>query len=243
MLLSAGVLPPTDIFVHGFVTVDGRKVGKSLGNAIDPIALAERYGTDVLRYYLLREIPASGDGNFSLERLVRAYNADLADQLGNLLSRTVSMISRYYGGITPTPGELEAADRHLVDASEQLYQRLDAALEQFALDVALGAIWDLVAVANKYVVEVQPWALAKQRADPAIERRLATTLYNLVETLRLVAHGLAAFLPATAEAIACQLGIALATDDALGEVLVWGRYPAGTAVQPGAVLFPKIEVG
>jgi methionyl-tRNA synthetase len=242
MLLSAGVPPPTDIFVHGFVTVDGRKVGKSLGNAIDPVALAERYGIDVLRYYLLREIPASGDGDFSLERLVRAYNADLADQLGNLLSRTVSMISRYYGGATPTPGALEAADRRLVEAGEQLYQRLDTALEQFALDVALGAIWDLVAVANKYVVEVQPWVLAKQRADPAIELRLATTLYNLVETLRLVAHALAAFLPATAEAIARQLGIALATDDDLQAVLAWGCYRAGTAVEPGAVLFPKVEL-
>jgi methionyl-tRNA synthetase len=242
MLLSAGVLPPTDIFIHGFVTLDGRKVGKSLGNAIDPVALAERYGADVLRYYLLREIPATGDGDFSLERLVRAYNADLADQLGNLLSRTVSMVSRYYSGVTPTPGALEEADLRLVEAGEQLYQRLDTALEQFALDVALGAIWDLVAVANKYVVEVQPWTLAKQRADPAIERRLATTLYNLVETLRLVAQALAAFLPTTAEAIARQLGIALDTSDELRTVLAWGRYRAGTAVQPGAVLFPKAEV-
>jgi methionyl-tRNA synthetase len=242
MLLSAGVLPPTDIFIHGFVTVDGRKVGKSLGNAIDPVALAERYGIDVLRYYLLREIPATGDGDFSLERLVRAYNAGLADQLGNLLSRTVSMVSRYYNGVTPPPGALEEADHRLVEAGEQLYQRLDAALEQFALDVALGTIWDLVAVANKYVVEVQPWVLAKQRADPATERRLATTLYNLVETLRLVAHALAAFLPATAEAIGRQLGIALDTSDELRAVLAWGRYRAGTVVQPGAVLFPKLEV-
>src|SRR5215213_8137324 len=242
MLLSAGVLPPTDIFVHGFVTADGRKIGKSLGNAIDPVALAERYGADVLRYYLLREIPTSGDGDFSLERLARAYNADLADQLGNLLSRTVGMISRYYGGLVPAPGELEDTDRRLVEAGEQLYQRLDLALEQFALDVALGAIWDLVAIANKYVVESQPWALAKQRADPAIERRLATTLYNLVETLRLVAHALSAFLPATAEEIARQLGITLDSGDELRDVLAWGRYPAGAAVQPAAVLFPKVEV-
>jgi methionyl-tRNA synthetase len=242
MLLSAGVLPPTDIFVHGFVTADGRKVGKSLGNAIDPVALAERYGTDVLRYYLLREIPSTGDGDFSLGRLARAYNADLADQLGNLLSRTVGMISRYYGGVVPAPGELEAAERRLVESGEQLYARIDAALEQFALDAAVGAIWDLVAIANKYVVEVQPWALAKRRADPAIEQRLATTQYALVETLRLVAHALAAFLPATAEAIAHQLGIGLDTEAALRNVLAWGRYPAGTAARPGAALFPKVDV-
>jgi methionyl-tRNA synthetase len=242
MLLSAGVLPPTDLLVHGFVTADGRKVGKSLGNAIDPVALAERYGADVLRYYLLREIPTGGDGDFSLERLARAYNADLADQLGNLLSRTVAMISRYYAGVVPPLGDQDAADRRLVEAGEQLYRQLDAALEQFALDDALGAIWDLVAIANKYVVEVQPWALAKQRADPAIERRLATTLYNLAETLRLIAQALSAFLPATAERIARQLGIALNAGEALRNVLAWGRYPAGTAVQPGAVLFPKLEL-
>lgn len=242
MLLSAGVLPPTDIFVHGFVTADGRKVGKSLGNAIDPVALAERYGADVLRYYLLREIPTAGDGDFSLERLVGVYNADLADQLGNLLSRTVGMISRYYAGQAPSPGELEPADARLVEAGKQLYARIDAAIEQFALDDALGAIWELVAIANKYVVEVQPWALAKRRDDPAIERRLATTLYNLVETLRLVAHALAAFLPATAAAIARQLGITPHTGAALQELLEWGRYRAGTAVRPAAVLFPKHEL-
>lgn len=241
MLLSAGVLPPTDVFVHGFVTADGRKVGKSLGNAIDPVTLAEQYGADVLRYYLLREIPSSGDGDFSLERLTRAYNADLADQLGNLLSRTVGMISRYYGGVVPAPSEPDVADERLVAAGEQLYARIDAALDQFALDAALGAIWDLVAIANKYVVEVQPWALAKRRADPAAEQRLATTLYNLVEALRLVAHALAAFLPATAAALARQLGIALDTGEALCAALAWGRYPAGAAVAPGAVLFPKVE--
>ena len=242
MLLSAGVLPPTDIFVHGFVTADGRKIGKSLGNAIDPLALAERYGADALRYYLLREIPTGGDGDFSLERLARANNADLADQLGNLLSRTVSMVRRYYGGLTPAPGELEAADQRLVEAGKQLYERIDAAVEQFALDTALGAICDLVALANKYVVEVQPWALATQRADPAIERRLATALYNLAEILRLVAHALAAFLPSTAEGVARQLGIALDPREDLRQALVWGRFPADVAGVPGAVLFPKLEL-
>ena len=182
---------------------------------------------------------ATGDGDFSLERLARAYNADLADQLGNLLSRTVGMISRYYGGVVPTPGELEEADRRLVEAGEQLYQRIDAALEQFALDAALGAIWDLVAIANKYVVEVQPWALAKQRADPAIERRLATTLYNLVETLRLVAHALAAFLPATAEAIARQLGIALDSGDGSARGAGLGALPGGHGGAAGGGAVPE----
>jgi methionyl-tRNA synthetase len=242
VLLSAGLPVPTDIFVHGFVTVNGRKIGKSLGNVVDPVELVEQYGTDALRYYLLREIPATGDGDFSLERLARVYNADLADQLGNLLSRTVAMVSRYYAGIVPAPGALDLAERRVIDAAERLYERVDGALERFALDEALAAIWDLVAAANKYVVEVQPWSLAKRRSEPTVEARLATTLNTLVEALRQVACALAPFLPTTAESIAGQLGIDLETSADLHAALVWGGYPPGTAVQPGGVLFPKHEL-
>jgi methionyl-tRNA synthetase len=243
MLLSAGVPLPTDIFVHGFVTAGGRKIGKSLGNVVDPIELAARYGADTLRYYLLREIPATADGDFSLERLVRAYNADLADGLGNLLSRTLGMLTRYYDGIVPAHGALEPSDHRLAEAGNRLYERIDAALERFAPDEALGTIWELIALANKYVVEVQPWALAKRRAaEPEAEARLATSLYVLAEALRQVARALAPFLPATADAIARQLGLVLDPTIALREALAWGRYPAGTAVQPGGVLFPKLEL-
>jgi methionyl-tRNA synthetase len=243
ILLSAGVPLPTDIFVHGFVTAGGRKIGKSLGNVVDPFELAARYGADTLRYYLLREIPATADGDFSEERLARAYNSDLADGLGNLLSRTLGMLARYYGGVVPAHGALEPIDRRLVDAGNQLYGRIDEALERFAPDEALGAIWDLVAAANKYVVEVQPWALARRRADePMAEARLATCLYVLAEALRQLAHALAPFLPGTADTIAVQLGLVLGVNTPLREALAWGRYPAGTAVQPGGVLFPKLEL-
>jgi methionyl-tRNA synthetase len=243
MLLSAGVPLPTDIFVHGFVTVDGRKIGKSLGNAIDPAELAERYGVDALRYYLLREIPATADGDFSADRLARAYNADLADGLGNLLSRTLGMLTRYYGGVVPAPGALQPADAALVGAGERLYARLDAALERFAFDTALDAIWELVGAANKYVVDAQPWVLARRRAaDPAAEARLATTLYALAEVLRQIACALAPFLPGTAAAIARQLGIAFEPLHDLRAALAWGGLPAGTAIRPGGVLFPKLEV-
>ncbi|HEU5101748.1 MAG TPA: methionine--tRNA ligase [Roseiflexaceae bacterium] len=246
MLLAAGVPLPTAVYVHGFVTVDGRKIGKSLGNVVDPVALAEQYGSDALRYYLLREIPSTGDGDFSLERLARSYNADLADQLGNLLSRTVAMVGRYFAGVAPAPGAPHPADQALLAAGDGLFGRIDAAIGRFALGEALAEIWNLVALANKYVVEVKPWDLAKCRgAGPEAaeaELRLRTTLYNLLEVLRLAAHGLAAFLPATAEAIAGQLGVTIDSSKPLAEALAWGGYAAGTAVRPGEVLFPKLEL-
>ncbi len=242
MLLSAGVVPPTDIFVHGFITAGGRKIGKSLGNVIDPVELAERFGTDALRYYLLREIPATGDGDFSIERLVRAYNADLADGVGNLLSRTLGMLTRYYDGYVPAPAAPTTLEQPLLAASANLYARLDAALQRFAPDEALAAIWELVALANKYVIETQPWALARRRAaEPDAEARLATALYTLPETLRQIGCALAPFLPSTAAAISAQLGLETTPAVELRESLRWGGYPAGTRVQPGAVLFPKLD--
>ncbi len=243
MLLSAGVPLPNDILVHAFITVEGRKISKSLGNVIDPIELAGRYGSDMLRYYLLREVRTSDDGDFSLERFIRAYNADLADQLGNLLSRFLGMVNRYYNGIVPAPGPLAAPDHNLLNAAAALPERVEAAMLQFAPHEALGAVWELIGLANKYVVEAQPWVLAKQRqADPAAEVRLATTLYNLAETLRLVAHHLRPFLPGTAVAISQQLNFTLASGDHWTEALKWGGYPANTNVQPGRMLFPKLEL-
>ncbi len=245
MLISASVPLPTTIFVHGFITLNGERISKSRGNIIDPVELAERYGTDALRYYLLREIRATEDGDFTLERFIRTYNQDLADQLGNLLNRVVSMVSRYDGGIVPAPGPLEEIDQRLVSIADTLAQRVDAALARFAPEEALVAIWELVGAANKYVGGTEPWVLAKQRkADPASRaaQRLATVLYNLVETLRLIAHYCAPFIPETAENIAAQLGITLDTSGHWDEMTDWGRYPAGTAVRPVGVLFPKLEL-
>jgi methionyl-tRNA synthetase len=243
MLLSAGVPLPTTIFIHGYITLEGDKISKSLGNAIDPAELAEQYGSEALRYYLLREIKATEDGDFTWERFVLAYNADLADQLGNLLSRLVGMVNRYYDGVVPAPGALEEVDSFLINSAEFLPERVDTAISQFAPHEALAAIWDVISVANKYVAEVKPWILAKHRQeDPTAEARLATTLYNLAETLRLVAHYCVPFLPATAKSIAQQLGITLDTDSTWAEVSSWGRYPVGTTVQPGRVLFPKLTL-
>jgi methionyl-tRNA synthetase len=240
MLLSAGVPLPTSILVHGYVTVDRQKIGKSLGNSVDPVELAALYGPDALRYYLLREIPATGDGDFTPERFTSVYNADLADQLGNLLSRTVSMVGRYYDGLVPAPGEVDEAGQRLVALGTALGGRLDAALERMAPSEALDAIWELIQAANRYVVEAQPWVVARTRTtDPQAETRLATTLALLVETLRLAANACAPFLPATAEGVARQLGTSLAEPGQWRAALEWGSTLSGTAVQPGGVLFPK----
>jgi methionyl-tRNA synthetase len=244
MLLSAGVPLPTKILIHGYITLEGDKVSKSRGNVIDPATLAAQYGVDALRYYLLREIKATEDGDFTFERFVRVYNADLADQLGNLLSRFNGMVSRYYDGVVPAaPGPFQAIDHLLLETVAALPTQVDEALNRFAPHEALAAIWGLIGAANKYVVEVKPWLLAKQRGeDPAAETCLATSLYNLAEVLRLTAYYCLPFLPTTAEAIARQLGLALETNQAWTALSCWGGYPAGTRIQPQGVLFPKFEV-
>jgi methionyl-tRNA synthetase len=244
MLLAAGVPLPSTIFVHGYVTVDGVKISKSLGNVIDPVELVRLYGTAAVRYYLLREIPATEDGDFTLERLVRAHNTDLADQLGNLLNRVLNMLGRYYDGAVPAATVREEVDERLIALAGTLPARVDAAMERFAPHDALAAIWELVAAANKYVGDVAPWTLATRvkAGDPAAEARLATALYNLAEALRLTAYYVAPFLPSVAEGIAAQLGVTLEERPDWAAVTRWGQLPAGTRTQPGAVLFPKLEL-
>ncbi len=239
MLLSAGVPLPTDILVHSFITIDARKISKSVGQVIDPVELAAQYGVDALRYYLLREVRTTEDGDFTLERFVRAYHSDLADQLGNLLNRVVSMIGRYYGGVVPAPGKADAIDRNLVEAASGLGAYVEDALDRFLPHEALAAIWDVIGAANKYVDENEPWTLAKRRkSDPRAEARLATALYNLVETLRLVAHYCAPFIPTAADGIARQLGLTISVEKGWEK---WGGYPPGTNVRSERVLFPKLE--
>src|SRR5262249_13991144 len=223
--------------------VEGQKISKSLGNVVDPVELVEGYGTEALRYYLLREIPAAEDGDFTRERFLRAYNGDLANNLGNLLNRVVSMVGRYCGGAAPSPGPAEGPDVALIAAARELRGRVDAAMERFAPHEALAAVWELVDATNRYVEETAPWALAKRRKAgvEGAEARLGAVLYNQLEALRLTAHYCAPFLPATAEALATQLGIPLETGADWERIVAWGGYPAGTHMQPGSVLFPRIE--
>ena len=242
MLLSAGIPLPTTIFIHGYITLNGSKISKSLGNVIDPIDLAEKYSADALRYYLLREIKATEDGDFTLERFIRTYNADLADQLGNLLSRLVGMVNRYYDGAVPSPSKVEESDHRLIKLAEELPSRVDTAMAQFAPHEALIAIWDLIGAANKYIVDVKPWELAKIRHNsPESEARLGTTLYNLAEVLRLVAYLCQPFLPDAAQEIYHQLGLQFDIKNSWETLSHWGQFPPYTLLRPNGILFPKID--
>ena len=239
MLLSAGLPLPTTLFIHGYLTLNGEKISKSLGNTIDPTELVEQYGAEALRYYLLRKIKATEDGDFTLDGFIQTINTDLADQLGNLLSRFAGMVSRYRQGVVPGPGSQSALDKELIHEAQGLAQRVDEAMRCFAPHAALAAIWQLIRAANKYVVEVAPWQLAKrQHEDDAAKRRLDTTLYNLAETLRLVAYFCRPFLPVTAANIQRQLGLANEPNDGAA----WGTTPANTRIQPDGVLFPKYGI-
>jgi methionyl-tRNA synthetase len=240
MLLSAGVPLPTHIFVHGYITVGGQKISKSLGNVIDPVALAATYGVDTLRYFLLRHIRPTGDGDFTTEALERAHNADLADQLGNLVSRVVSMIGRYYDGTIPAAaGDEEDAVRALREHAEATPERVHAAMDAFAPNEALAAIWTLVGEANRTIVLVEPWVLAKTRTeDPRSEERLATVLHHLAEVLRIVALALLPFTPDKARAIAARLGVD--APEVWGDALAWRAQPDPRPVTMGDPLFPKL---
>ncbi|MFN8494568.1 MAG: methionine--tRNA ligase [Caldilineaceae bacterium] len=245
MLLSAGAPLPTTIFVHGFITVNGQKISKSLGNAIEPGPLVEQYGKDALRYYLLRKIPATEDGDFTLHEFVRTYNADLADQLGNLLNRVIKLLVQYSNGVIPAPGPLHEPDQKLIDLAATVRADVEKELANFALHKALAAVWTFIAATNKYIVAVEPWVLARQAKNgdqPVAAQTLATTLWVLVEALRLIAHHLTPFLPETAQALANQLGVVLHNDATWPTALHWSQETIGRQVQPGQVLFPKFEL-
>ncbi len=246
LLLSAGVALPSSILIHGYMTVAGQKISKSKGNAIDPCYLAREFGTDALRYYLLRCVRSTEDGDFSRARMIEIYNTDLAGQLGNLLNRTLRMIQQYAEGRVPPPG-LDAPHEQSLElrrCAKRLAQRVAERIDRFALHEALMEIWKLVSQANRYVERSTPWALDRQRRESSdlAEResaraRLDTVLYELAEALRLIALHCGPFLPTAAHRIEAQLGI---DGEELPGAGRWGGFPAGTPVAPGEVLFPKL---
>jgi methionyl-tRNA synthetase len=208
MLLSAGEPLPTDILVHDYLTMDGHKISKSGGGTPDPVALARQFGTDSVRWWLLREVPRAGDADFTVARLVARANADLAGGLGNLVSRTVAMVHRYRGGAVPGGAEGPAADPgagRLLAACQRAPGLVDAALGDFDFRAAADAAWDIVDEANRYIEDVRPWQLAQaQPRDPAAAARLDAALAVLIRACRCLAGQLAPFVPATAARVAAQ---------------------------------------
>ncbi|BBB90325.1 MAG TPA: methionine--tRNA ligase [Methylomusa anaerophila] len=239
ILMALGVDLPKMVYGHGWLVIEGDKMSKSKGNVIDPLALIEEFGPDAIRYFLLREIALGQDGNFSRDALVNRINADLANDLGNLLHRSLNMIGRFNGGVIAAPGEAGQVDRDLRELAQATAVNYEKAMEHLDINSALKDVWALIGRTNKYIDETGPWALAK---DPAQKERLNTVLYNLAEVLRIVAILISPFLPVTAPRIWAQLGIA--TDFAavkLVDAQGWGRLAAGTVVAKPEPLFPRIE--
>ncbi|HEV2065563.1 MAG TPA: methionine--tRNA ligase, partial [Thermomicrobiales bacterium] len=211
LLLSAKLPIPSVVNVHEFLTVDGGKISKSAGNTVDPVELVELYGNDALRYWLLREMPRTGDGNFSHERLIARSNEDLGNDLGNLVNRAVSMLHRYRKGVVPTVSDDVERNRTLIEIGDGLAKGIDSALDRFDFRQALAAIWELVTAANRYVDDTKPWELAKaaRNGDAGAGAQLDTVLADLIETIRLLAVHLSPFIPLGAAKIAAQVDFSL----------------------------------
>lgn len=238
ILMAAGLELPVTVFGHGWLLVDGTKMSKSKGNVVDPLVLIDKYGSDAIRYFLLREMPYGADGYYSEEALILRINTDLANDYGNLLSRTTSMLNKFCEGTIPAPGEEEPLDQELKEIAKNLPQEVDEALNKFEFANALAAIFRLINKANKYIEETAPWALAK---DPAKKGRLGSVMYNLVESIRISTILLSPFMPETPAKVWDQLGLSDHKAIQTWESLSWGQAPVGVKINRGNPIFPRID--
>ncbi len=239
MLMALGLPLPKQVYGHGWLLFgDGTKMSKSKGNVVDPLILCERYGVDAIRYFLLREIPFGADGTFTNEALIYRINSDLANDLGNLLSRTTAMAQKYFGDTIPALRQEDDLDKDLIEFATALKTKCDEQVAGYQFSNALAEIWKLIARANKYIDETMPWALCKDEAKKA---RLATVLYNLCEVLRIVSILLTPFMPTTTPKIQVQIG-AFGDSTAYENADKWGILPADAIIQKGEALFPRIDI-
>lgn len=238
MLMALNLPLPKKVLGHGWLILEGGKMSKSKGNVVDPVVLCERYGVDAIRYFLLRDIPFGSDGTFSNEALITRINSDLANDLGNLVSRTVAMVNKYFGGTIPTERTAGEFDEDLIALATATKAKVEAYADEMQFSQALTELWALISRTNKYIDETAPWVLAKDEANRA---RLAAVMYNLCEAIRIISILVSPFLPHTAPKIQAQLG---APADVLSweQAGEWGLLPDGFSVQKGEIIFPRIDI-
>ncbi|NLP15324.1 MAG: methionine--tRNA ligase [Clostridium sp.] len=239
MLMALGEPLPKQVFGHGWLLLEGGKMSKSKGNVVDPVVLVDKYGVDAVRYFLLREVPFGSDGVFSNEALINRINSDLANDLGNLVSRTVTMIDKYFEGSIPPKRQPGDFDEDLKKIVMETPSKVEELMDKLQFSTALADIWKTVSRTNKYIDETMPWKLAK---DENSRERLAEVLYNLAESLRIISILIQPFMPETPEKIWHQLGISDKKATEWESAKKWGGYPEGSQVRKGDVIFPRIDI-
>ncbi len=238
-LMSAGIAPPKGVFAHGWWTVEGQKMSKSLGNVVDPYEMVRTFGADAFRYFLLREVPFGKDGDFSRNSMIHRINADLSNAFGNLLNRTLGLLGKNFGGVVQQPVPGDPLDAALAARAASVVDAVDAHMNELEFSRALESVWELVDAANKYIDTTEPWKLAK---DPAATARLGTVLYNALEAARICVLLTSPVIPSAAQkmwaALGCDGFVASATLSASGG---WGGLKSGVTLEKSAIAFPRIE--